>query len=182
MHQKLDDIWQTLHTTKGYQILAIPPLLVTSLPQQQQCYLHLASFSCQIALDMIRTHPRKPTPCFTPPPPHPHTPNLFDPPPHTHSVTYILCLSAVEWHLTWCVHTPGNRRRYTPSPPPPHTHTVLLTSCVFQLLDGIGHDAYTPQETGPLLLVNLLVVPYTDRDGILASKVSGKWINFPSYK
>ena len=61
-------------------------------------------------------------------------------------------------------------------PPPPHTHTLLLTSGVFQLLDGIGHDAHASQETGSLLLVNLLVVPYTDRDGILASKVSGKLI------
>ena len=44
------------------------------------------------------------------------------------------------------------------------THT--LTAGVFEAVDGVGEKAYTAQEAGPLLLVNLLVVPHTDGDGV----------------
>lgn len=37
-----------------------------------------------------------------------------------------------------------------------------ITSCVFQALNGIGHDSNTTKESTTFLLVNLLVVPNTD--------------------
>lgn len=41
-----------------------------------------------------------------------------------------------------------------------------LTACVFKAIDGVGQKADTAQEPGPLLLMNLLVIPHTDSDGI----------------
>lgn len=49
-----------------------------------------------------------------------------------------------------------------------------LTSSVFELVDGIGHDAYTSQETSALLLVDLLVVPHTDGDGVFVTNIPRK--------
>lgn len=45
-----------------------------------------------------------------------------------------------------------------------NAHT--LTAGVFEAVDGVGEKAYTAQEASPLLLVNLLVVPHTDGDGV----------------
>ena len=49
-----------------------------------------------------------------------------------------------------------------------------LTSSVFELVDGIGHDAYTSQEASALLLVDLLVVPHTDSDGVFVTNIPRK--------
>lgn len=48
----------------------------------------------------------------------------------------------------------------------------LLTACVFKAVDGVGQKADTAQETSSLLLVNLLVIPHTDGDGVRFSNVS----------
>lgn len=46
------------------------------------------------------------------------------------------------------------------------------TASVFESVDGIGQEADTAQETCALLFVDLLVVPYTDCDGVCLSNVS----------
>lgn len=43
---------------------------------------------------------------------------------------------------------------------------MVLTASVFQSADGVGEQSHTAQEAGPLLLVDLLVVPHTDGDGV----------------
>ena len=48
---------------------------------------------------------------------------------------------------------------------------LRLTAGVFELLYSVGHDADTAQEASALLLVNLLVVPHTDRDRVLLANV-----------
>lgn len=44
--------------------------------------------------------------------------------------------------------------------------TLTLTACVFKAVDGVGQKADTAQEPSPLLLVNLLVIPNADSDGV----------------
>lgn len=51
-----------------------------------------------------------------------------------------------------------------------NAHT--LTAGVFEAVDGVGEKAYTAQEASPLLLVNLLVVPHTDGDGVRLANIS----------
>ena len=43
---------------------------------------------------------------------------------------------------------------------------LVLTASVFQSVDGVGEQAYAAQEPRSLLLVDLLVVPNTDGDGV----------------
>lgn len=44
--------------------------------------------------------------------------------------------------------------------------TLTLTARVFKAVDSVGQKADTAQEASPLLLVNLLVVPHADCDGV----------------
>ena len=44
--------------------------------------------------------------------------------------------------------------------------TSRHTASVFEAVDGVGQEAHTAQEPGPLLLMDLLVVPHTDGDGV----------------
>lgn len=50
--------------------------------------------------------------------------------------------------------------------------TLTLTARVFKAVDGVGQKADTAQEPSPLLLVNLLVIPHADGDGIRFPDVS----------
>lgn len=49
-----------------------------------------------------------------------------------------------------------------------------LTSCVFQPADGIRKQSYAAQKTCPLSFMDLLVVPYTDGDGVCFTNVAKK--------
>lgn len=42
----------------------------------------------------------------------------------------------------------------------------LLTAGVLETADGVGQQPYAAQESGALLLVDLLVVPHADGDGV----------------
>ena len=53
-----------------------------------------------------------------------------------------------------------------------HRHKQVLTASVFESVDGIGQEADTAQEACALLFVDLLVVPYTNGDGVCLSNVS----------
>lgn len=44
--------------------------------------------------------------------------------------------------------------------------SLTLTACVFKAVDSVGQKADTAQEPGPLLLVNLFVIPHADGDRI----------------
>lgn len=55
-----------------------------------------------------------------------------------------------------------------------HTLIPTLTAGVYESVDGVGQEADTAQKTSALLFVNLLVVPYTDGDGVCFSNISGK--------
>lgn len=54
----------------------------------------------------------------------------------------------------------------------PIANTVALTASVFKAVDGVGQEADTPQESSSLLLVDLLVIPHADCDGIRLPDVS----------
>lgn len=41
-----------------------------------------------------------------------------------------------------------------------------LTASVLEAADGVGQQPHAPQESGALLLVDLLVVPHADGDGV----------------
>lgn len=43
---------------------------------------------------------------------------------------------------------------------------TTLTACVFKAVDRIWEEANTAEESSPLLLVNLLVIPNTDSDRV----------------
>ena len=47
----------------------------------------------------------------------------------------------------------------------------VLTTGVLELLNGIGLDLDTPQEARPLLLVDFLVIPHTDCDGVFRTNI-----------
>lgn len=47
-----------------------------------------------------------------------------------------------------------------------------LTARVFKAVDGVGQEADAAQEAGPLLLVNLLVIPHADCDRVRFPDVS----------
>ena len=51
------------------------------------------------------------------------------------------------------------------------TKWPVLTARILEPLHSIGHDAHTAQKARPLLLVDLLVVPYAHCDGVLLTKV-----------
>lgn len=55
-----------------------------------------------------------------------------------------------------------------------HTLIRTLTAGVYESVDGVGQEADTAQKTSALLFVNLLVVPYTDGDGVCFSNISGR--------
>lgn len=48
----------------------------------------------------------------------------------------------------------------------------LLTPCVLQTLNCVGHDTDTAQESSTLLLVYFLVVPHTDCNTITFTNVT----------
>lgn len=50
--------------------------------------------------------------------------------------------------------------------------TLALTACVFKAVDSIGQKADTAQKASSLLLMDLLVIPHADGDGIRFSNVS----------
>lgn len=58
-----------------------------------------------------------------------------------------------------------------------HTLIRTLTAGVYESVDGVGQEADTAQKTSALLFVNLLVVPYTDGDGVCFSNISGRGRN-----
>lgn len=47
-----------------------------------------------------------------------------------------------------------------------------LTAGVFESADGVGQESHATQETSALLLVDLLMVPYTDSDRVRFPDVS----------
>lgn len=53
-----------------------------------------------------------------------------------------------------------------------HTETVL-TSSVFETSDGGGSETNTAKKTSSFLLVNLSIVPDTDRDRISSTEKAG---------
>lgn len=48
----------------------------------------------------------------------------------------------------------------------------LLTASIFKAVYGVGQEADTPKESSSLLLVDFLVIPHADCDGIRLSDVS----------
>lgn len=44
--------------------------------------------------------------------------------------------------------------------------SLALTACVFKAVDSIGQKADTAQEASSLLLMDLLVIPHADGDGV----------------
>lgn len=52
------------------------------------------------------------------------------------------------------------------------SNRVALTASVFKAVDGVGQEADTPKESSSLLLVDLLVIPHADCDGIRLPDVS----------
>lgn len=53
-----------------------------------------------------------------------------------------------------------------------HIRMPTLTAGVYESVDGVGQEADTAQKSSTLLFVNLLVVPYTDGDGVRFSNIS----------
>lgn len=52
---------------------------------------------------------------------------------------------------------------------------MQLTASVLQTADGVGQQPHTAQEASALLLVDLLVVPHTDGDGVGLPDVPVGW-------
>jgi len=48
----------------------------------------------------------------------------------------------------------------------------LLTACVLEALNCVGHDTNTTQESSALLFVNFLMVPHTDCNAITLANVT----------
>ena len=49
----------------------------------------------------------------------------------------------------------------------------VLTARVLEAVDGVGQQPHAAQEPRPLLLVDLLVVPHADGDGVRLTDVPG---------
>lgn len=82
---------------------------------------------------------------------------------HTHTYTHTETSS-----------TPLKPKKFTMGATHNHTctHMHILTACVFEAVDGVGEEPYTAQKASALLLVDFLMVPHANSDGVQLPDVS----------
>lgn len=70
--------------------------------------------------------------------------------------------------------TPLKPKKFTMGATHNHTctHMHILTACVFEAVDGVGEEPYTAQKASTLLLVDFLMVPHANSDGVQLPDVS----------
>lgn len=54
------------------------------------------------------------------------------------------------------------------------SQTNTLTACVFQSINGVGEESHAAEKSRALLLMDLLMVPHADGDGVRLPNIPAK--------